>query len=470
MGNQQNFNFFLKEEKGNPESLNSQQYIANPKKNRLNILIIGSGGRAHAFSWKISESKLCSKLFIAPGNAGTSQYGTNVSISISDFTAIRDLCVNEQIEIVFIGPEDPLVNGITDFLLEEPKLKDLNIIGPSKEGARLEGSKAFAKSFMNRHNIPTAAYREFDKNNYEEGIHYIRQQALPVVLKADGLAAGKGVLICSNYIEAMAEFELMIQDAKFGEAGRTVVVEEFLKGIELSVFILTDGNNYLLLPEAKDYKRAGENDTGLNTGGMGAVSPVPFAHESFMEKVKSKIIEPTLNGLKLENISYRGFIFFGLIKVEDEPMVIEYNCRMGDPESEVILLRLKNDIVELFQALPRKRLHEEKVIIDPRCAATIVAVSGGYPGNFLTGKPIDFGYLENPESIKTINADGGVMVFQMGTIQVGDETFTSGGRVLAVTALADTIGEAVGLAKETLGQIYFEEMYYRSDIGFEFYD
>lgn len=434
----------------------------------MNILILGSGAREHAFAWKIHQSKFCDNLFIAPGNAGTSQFGENVTISLTDFTSIKKICTQNNIEMVIVGPEDPLVNGICDFFKSDAALQKIMVIGPSKEAAMLEGSKSYAKAFMHRNNIPTAAYKEFDENNYAEGIQYIKNHALPVVLKADGLAGGKGVLICQNHIEAMAEFELMIQQNKFGTAGKKVVVEEFLTGIELSVFVLTDGKNYVLLPEAKDYKRIGEGDTGLNTGGMGAISPVPFAHESFMQKVKEKIIEPTIAGIKKEKLDYKGFIFFGLIKVDDEPLVIEYNCRMGDPETEVVLLRLKNDLVELFVATANEKLNKQQIEIDQRCAATIVAVSGGYPGDFEKDKLIDFGYLENPEAKKHIDADGGVMVFHSGTKQTGDEVLTNGGRVLAVSALADTIAEAVELSLETLGQIHFDEMYFRSDIGYEF--
>lgn len=436
----------------------------------MNILILGSGAREHAFAWKISRSKLLTNLFIAPGNAGTLQFGKNIDISLTDFAAIKKACISNNIEMVFVGPEDPLVNGIYDFFKNDKKLNKVTVIGPSQEAAKLEGSKSYAKAFMQRNNIPTAAYKQFDETNYELGIQYIKNHSLPVVLKADGLAAGKGVLICQSHIEAMAEFELMIQQSKFGAAGKKVVVEEFLKGVELSVFALTDGKNFVLLPEAKDYKRVGEGDTGLNTGGMGAVSPVPFAHETFMQKVVEKIIKPTINGIQKEELEYKGFIFFGLIKVEDEPMVIEYNCRMGDPESEVVLLRLKNDLVELFISCSKEELNKEKIEIDQRCAATIVAVSGGYPGEYETGKPIDLGYLENPESIKTIEAEGGIMVFHAGTKKQGKEIVTNGGRVLAVSALSDTIAEAIELSKNILGQIYFEDMYYRSDIGYEFAD
>ena len=436
----------------------------------MNILILGRGAREHAFAWKISRSKLLTNLFIAPGNAGTLEFGKNIELDLTDFEAIKKACISNNIEMVFVGPEDPLVNGIYDFFKNEKKLNHISVIGPSQEAAQLEGSKAYAKAFMQRHNIPTAAYKEFDETNYEEGIQYIKNHPLPVVIKADGLAAGKGVLICQNHIEAMAEFELMIQRSKFGAAGKKVVIEEFLKGIELSVFALTDGKHFVVLPEAKDYKRIGVGDTGLNTGGMGAVSPVPFAHETFMQKVVEKIIVPTINGIQKENLEYKGFVFFGLIKVEDEPWVIEYNCRMGDPESEVVLLRLKNDLVQLFISCSKEELDKEKIEIDQRCAATIVAVSGGYPGEYEKGKPIDLGYLENPESIKTIEAEGGIMVFHAGTKKEGTETITDGGRVLAVSALSDTIGEAIELSKNILGQIYFEDMYYRDDIGYEFAD
>ena len=413
---------------------------------------------------------LLSNLFIAPGNAGTLQFGENIDIALHDFEAIKKVCITHNIEMVFVGPEGPLVNGIYDFLKNDELLKKIIVIGPSQEAAQLEGSKSYAKAFMQRHNIPTASYKAFDETNYEEGLQYIKNHPLPVVLKADGLAAGKGVLICQNHIEAMAEYELMIQQSKFGVAGKKVVVEEFLKGIELSVFALTDGKNFVLLPEAKDYKRIGEGDTGLNTGGMGAISPVPFAHEAFMQKVVDRIIQPTIAGIQKEDLVYKGFIFFGLIKVVDEPMVIEYNCRMGDPESEVVLLRLKNDLVQLFISCSREELNKEKIDIDQRCAATIVAVSGGYPGEYEKGKPIDLGYLENPESIKTIKAEGGIMVFHAGTKKSGEEIVTNGGRVLAVSALSDTIAEAVELSKNILGQIYFDGMYYRNDIGYEFAD
>ncbi|MEO9021678.1 MAG: phosphoribosylamine--glycine ligase [Ginsengibacter sp.] len=436
----------------------------------MKILILGSGGREHAFCWKISQSKLCTQLFIAPGNAGTAQLGENIQIDMNDFNAVKKICVSKNIDMVVVGPEEPLVRGIYDFFKKDEDLKSIVITGPSASGARLEGSKAFAKSFLQRHQIPTAAYREFEVANFNEGLEYIQHHPLPIVLKADGLAAGKGVIICNSHMEALSEFEMMIQQSKFGDAGKKVVVEEFLDGIELSVFALTDGKNYVLLPEAKDYKKIGEGDKGLNTGGMGAISPVPFATEHFIKKVIERIIEPTIKGLREEKIDYKGFIFFGLIKVDEEPVVIEYNCRMGDPETEVVLLRLKNDLVPLFIAMDQQKLDQYKTVFDEKNAATIVAVSGGYPEEYEKGLPIDFGYLENPEAIKHIDEDGGVMVFHAGTMKVNGAVTTNGGRVLAVSALADGLGDAIELAKTILEEIYFEGMYYRGDIGYEFID
>jgi phosphoribosylamine--glycine ligase len=437
----------------------------------LNILILGSGGREHSFAWKISQSSLCSQLFIAPGNAGTAGLGENIDIDINDFEAVKKVCLLKQIGMVVVGPEEPLVNGIYDFFKADKKLQDIIITGPSMAGAQLEGSKAFAKSFMKKYAIPTARYKEFDLSNFDEGLEYIQHHPLPVVLKADGLAAGKGVIICTNYVEALSEFELMIQQAKFGSAGKKVVVEEFLDGIELSVFVLTDGKNYVVLPEAKDYKKIGEGDKGPNTGGMGAISPVPFATGHFMKKITDQIIEPTIKGLEEDDIDYKGFIFFGLIKVEEEPVVIEYNCRMGDPETEVVLIRLQNDLVELLVAMDQQKLDAQKIVVEKNSAITIVAVSGGYPGNYEKGIPIQFLYLENPESIKHINDEGiGAMVFHAGTRKINDRTVTNGGRVLAVSAMAAGLGDAIELSKRTLEEIHFEGMYYRGDIGYEFVD
>ena len=425
----------------------------------MNILLLGSGGREHALAWKISQSRHTSSLFIATGNAGTALCGTNVSISPTDFNAIKDFVRQEQIGMVVVGPEEPLVKGIFDFFANDPEIKHVPVIGPSAEAAQLEGSKAFAKGFMNRHQIPTADYREFHSENYTEGVDYLAQHSLPIVLKADGLAAGKGVIIAQNHVEAMAEFELMLQQSKFGEAGKKVVVEEFLKGVELSVFVVTDGKDYLILPEAKDYKRIGVGDTGLNTGGMGAVSPVPFADSVFMEKVKERIIIPTVRGLQNENLLYKGFIFIGLIKVDNEPFVIEYNCRLGDPETEAVLPRLKSDIVEMFLAISEGNLSTYKLETDSRSVATVMAVSGGYPGNYDTGYEID--------GLDILNEDD-VIVFHAGTASEDGKVLTKGGRVLTVTAYGETIQDAVKRSLKIMEFISFDGMYYRKDIGYEF--
>ena len=425
----------------------------------MNILLLGSGGREHALAWKLAQSAQCDALYIAPGNAGTAQHGTNVNISITDFDAIKSFVLEKQISLLIVGPEEPLVKGVTDYFRKDQQLQQVAVIGPSQYGAQLEGSKAFAKKFMIRHGIPTAAYREFDESNYEEGIPYIQQHALPIVIKADGLAAGKGVLICQSHVEAIAEYELMLHHSKFGEASKKVVIEEFLTGIELSVFVLTDGKSCVLLPEAKDYKRIGVGDTGLNTGGMGAVSPVPFADAAFMKKVEEKVIRPTIQGLEKEDIDYKGFVFVGLIKVGDEPYVIEYNCRMGDPETEVVMPRLKNDLVELFQATVSGKLKDVKIEHDSRFACTVMAVSGGYPGSFEKGFVING--LNNP-----VPADS--IVFHAGTSQKNGDVVTSGGRVLTVTSYSNNISSAVAKSKEVLQHISFEGMYYREDIGFEF--
>jgi phosphoribosylamine---glycine ligase len=425
----------------------------------MNILLLGAGGREHAMAWKMKQSPLCSNLFIAPGNAGTAQCGTNLNFAVTDFEAAKLACIQHGIQLVIVGPEEPLVNGIVDFFKADDALKDLLIIGPSKEAAQLEGSKAYAKTFMQRHSVPTAGYKEFTEENYADGIAHLQQHDLPIVLKADGLAAGKGVIICQNLVEAVSEFELMIQRSKFGEAGKRVVVEEFLNGIELSVFVLTDGKNYVLLPEAKDYKRIGERDTGPNTGGMGAISPVPFADEAFMQKVTATIIEPTIKGLQADNLDYKGFIFFGLIKVGDEPFVIEYNCRMGDPETEVVLPRVKNDLVALFVATAQQNLASVQIKMDTRAAATIVAVSGGYPGDYKKGI-----------SITGLNNDLGedILLFQAGTKKEGDKIVTNGGRVVCATALANNLDDAIYKCNEAIDAVHFDEKYYRRDIGFEF--
>ena len=394
-----------------------------------------------------------------PGNAGTAQFGTNVAIGINNFEALAGFCLSNNIALLIVGPEEPLVNGIYNFFKDEVVTAHIQVIGPSKEAAQLEGSKAFGKSFMQRYNIPTAGYKEFNANNYEEGVEYIRNHTLPIVLKADGLAAGKGVVICTNHLEALAEFQLMIQHAKFGEAGRRVVIEEFLTGIEVSVFVLTDGKNYVVLPEAKDYKRIGLGETGPNTGGMGAVSPVPFVDEAYMALVTEKIIKPTIFGLQKEGLVYHGFIFIGLINVNGEPFVIEYNCRLGDPETEVIIPRIENDLVEILCATAQQQLNNITIDISKQIAVTVMAVSGGYPNEHEVGKIIT--------GLDDTKLDG-TIVFHAGTKQEGDAVLTSGGRVLAVTSFGNNITEAAEQSNYMLEQIYFDGMYYREDIGFEF--
>ncbi len=425
----------------------------------MRILLLGSGGREHAIAFKLSQSPLCEKLFIAPGNAGTAQCGTNLPFGFNEFDAIKKACIDEKIDIVMVGPEEPLVNGITDFLISSPALKNIAVIGPGKNSAQLEGSKAFAKAFMERHNIPTAAYKEFTSANYEEGIAYIKKHSLPIVMKADGLAAGKGVVICNNHLEAFAEFELMIQRAKFGEAGKRVVIEQFLHGVEMSVFVLTDGKSYVVLPEAKDYKRIGEGDKGPNTGGMGAVSPVPFANEGLMKKIEERVIIPTINGLQKEGLEYRGFIFLGFMIENDEPYMIEYNCRLGDPETEVVMPRLKNDLVELFQAVAEQKLDTIKVETDERTVCTVVAVSGGYPGDYDKGYEI--------HGLQDVNPADSV-VYHMGTTLKNGKVVTNGGRVFCVTSYGRSIYDAVSISKEEIEKITFTGMEYRSDIGYEF--
>ncbi|MBV2227173.1 MAG: phosphoribosylamine--glycine ligase [Sphingobacterium mizutaii] len=422
----------------------------------MNILIIGSGGRESAFAYKISQSPKLSKLFIAPGNAGTGQYGENVPLKVTDFEGIADFALKNQVQMIVVGPEEPLVKGIHDFFLSREDLKDIAIVGPQQEGAQLEGSKDFSKEFMIRHNIPTAAFKSFNKENLEEGLAYLDTQNLPIVLKADGLAQGKGVLIIDNYEEAKTELKAMINDAKFGAASDVVVVEEFLKGIELSVFVLTDGNDYKVLPSAKDYKRIGEGDTGLNTGGMGSVSPVPFADQAFLDKVESRIIKPTVDGLKKDNIPYKGFIFIGLMNVDGEPFVIEYNVRMGDPETESVLVRIESDLVDLLEGVANEDLATRSYTVTNKTAATVMIVSGGYPGNYETGKVIT-----NIENVKES------IVFHAGTKLDGQNVLTAGGRVLAVTALEDDLFSALQQATADAGRIFFQGKYFRTDIGFD---
>lgn len=422
----------------------------------MNILIIGSGGRESAFAWKIAQSPLCSKLFIAPGNAGTDQYGENVNIKVTDFEAVKALVLEKNIELVIVGPEEPLVKGVHDFFLADSSIKHIPVIGPKQDGAQLEGSKDFSKQFMDRHGVPTAASRTFTKDTLEEGLAYLETQALPIVLKADGLAAGKGVLICSTLEEAKEELTLMLADAKFGEASSKVVIEEFLSGIELSVFVLADGKDFIILPEAKDYKRIGEGDTGLNTGGMGSVSPVPFADEAFLSKVRERVVIPTVEGLKADGIDYRGFIFIGLMNVNGEPYVIEYNCRMGDPETESVFLRIESDVVEMFKAVAKQDIANYKLKISPKTAATVVVVSAGYPGDYIKGKEITG--LENVENS---------IVFHAGTELEEGVIKTNGGRVLTVSTLQDDIFSALQQATADAGRIYFDGATFRKDIGFD---
>ena len=422
----------------------------------MNVLILGSGGREHAFAWKIAKSSLLNKLFIAPGNAGTQQIGVNLAINLTDFSSVKEVVLKNGINIVIVGPEDPLVNGLHDFFLHDEKLKNIPVIGPQKLAAQLEGSKQFAKEFMFRHNIPTAAYQSFTKHNLEEGYKFLERLKAPYVLKADGLAAGKGVLILSDLQQAKDELKEMVSNHKFGEAGNTVVIEEFLDGIELSCFVLTDGNSYVTLPNAKDYKRIGEGDKGLNTGGMGAVSPVPFADADFLKKVEDQVIKPTIKGLQQDNIPYVGFIFFGLIKVNNEPKVIEYNCRMGDPETEVVMPRIKSDFLELLLAAGNKKLHTKTIEIAKESACTVMLVSGGYPDAYEKGKVIN-GLKEANDSL----------IFHAGTTTKNDEVVTNGGRVLAVTSYGTNFKEALKQSYKSIEQISFEKMNFRKDIGFD---
>ncbi len=422
----------------------------------MKVLLLGSGGREHALAWKIAQSSMLDELFIAPGNAGTRLHGKNLDVNINDFHAVKKIVLEKKIELVVVGPEDPLVNGIADFFFADEELSGISVIGPSKYASQLEGSKDFAKEFMLRNNIPTAKYKSFTMEQLEDGLRFLEKMKAPYVLKADGLAAGKGVLILNDLEEAKAELRNMLEHSKFGNASSKVVVEEFLSGIELSVFALTDGQSFKMLPEAKDYKRIGEGDTGLNTGGMGAISPVPFADAAFMDKVHNRIVIPTIKGLKNEGIDYKGFIFFGLINVKGEPYVIEYNCRMGDPETEVVIPRLKSDILDLFEGVSTNTLSERDIEFYDKSASTVVMVSGGYPNKYAKGKSI-FGLNTVSESI----------VFHAGTSSDGPSVVTSGGRVLAITSYGRNLEVALEKSYNSIKKIHFDDVYYRKDIGLD---
>jgi phosphoribosylamine--glycine ligase len=423
----------------------------------MNILVLGSGGREHTLAWKIAQSSMVSNLYVAPGNAGTAKIAVNVPIAVTDFEAIKKFVVDNKIEMVLVGPEDPLVKGIHDFFLESTELQNVKVIGPQKEGARLEGSKEYAKEFMKRHKIPTAAYESFTSETVEEGKKFLETLTPPYVLKADGLAAGKGVLILDDLKEAKQELDEMLLDAKFGQASSKVVIEEFLNGIELSCFVLTDGKDYKILPMAKDYKRIGEGDTGLNTGGMGAISPVPFADEVFRKKIEDRIVKPTITGLCQDKIPYKGFVFIGLIKVGEEPFVIEYNVRMGDPETEVVIPRLKTDLVALLKAVADNDLSKIPLEIDNKAATTVMTVSGGYPEAYEKGKVIT--------GLDTVEDDA--LVFHAGTILKNNKVVTNGGRVLAVTSMDKSFRQAIKKSYQNIAKLNFDKMYYRKDIGFD---
>ncbi|HLV40011.1 phosphoribosylamine--glycine ligase [Xanthomarina sp.] len=422
----------------------------------MNILILGSGGREHTFAWKMAQSPLCNSLYVAPGNSGTAEIATNLEIKVTDFQAIKKAVLEHDISMVVVGPEDPLVLGVHDFFLNDDEIKHVSVIGPQKAAAELEGSKEFAKEFLVRHNIPTAAYKSFNASNVEEGYAFLETLNPPYVLKADGLAAGKGVLILNDLNEAKTELKSMLVDAKFGEASNKVVIEEFLNGIELSCFVLSDGKNYKILPTAKDYKRIGDGDTGLNTGGMGAVSPVPFATDTFLNKIEERIVKPTIEGLKKDKLPYKGFVFIGLIKVGEDPKVIEYNVRMGDPETEVVLPRLKNDLVEIFQAIANQTLDKIEIEIDPRAATTVMLVSGGYPEAYEKGM-----------EITGLNLVTDSIAFHAGAINKDGKIVTSGGRVMAITSFGDTYQEAIKKSYQNIEKLHFDKMNYRKDIGFD---
>ncbi|WP_299062927.1 phosphoribosylamine--glycine ligase [uncultured Polaribacter sp.] len=422
----------------------------------MNVLILGSGGREHAFAIKLLESKKINQLFVAPGNAGTDKIAKNININPTDFDAVKKLVLESDIKMVVVGPEAPLVAGVHDFFLADNELKNIPVIGPKKDGALLEGSKDFSKQFMQKHGVPTARYQSFTKENLQDGFAFLETLAPPFVLKADGLAAGKGVLILNSLEEAKTELEEMVSNQKFGEASSTVVIEEFLKGIELSVFVLTDGKNYKILPSAKDYKRIGEGDTGLNTGGMGAISPVPFADKAFLDKVEELVVKPTINGLQKDGIDYRGFIFIGLMNDNGNPSVVEYNVRMGDPETEVVLPRINSDLFELFEGVANQNLNEKSFSVTHKTATTVMLVSGGYPEAYQKGKEMT-GFDNLEDSI----------AFHAGTTLKDGKVVTSGGRVMAVTSFGDTIEEALAKSYKSIDKIHFDQMNYRKDIGFD---
>ncbi len=422
----------------------------------MNILIVGSGGREHTFAWKIKQSPLCKKLFVAPGNGGTGEIATNVPIQVTEFEKLGKFCLENQVDLMLVGPEVPLVEGIVDYFRSIDSLKQIPVIGPSKEGAQLEGSKDFSKNFMVKYGIPTAASKTFTANELNRGLEYIETQSLPVVLKADGLAAGKGVIIAQSHEEARTALREMLEDKKFGEASAKVVIEQYLDGIELSVFTISDGSTYKILPEAKDYKRIGEKDTGLNTGGMGAVSPVPFADKVFMDKVEKKVIIPTINGLKAEGIEYVGFVFFGLMNVKGEPYVIEYNARMGDPETEVVIPRIKNDFLEVLVKVAGKKLNKVNLEVSDQTATTVMLVAGGYPEDYEKGKVITG--LENI---------GEVLAFHAGTALKDNKMVTNGGRVIALTGLGSDIQDALAKSNKAAENVIWEKRYYRRDIGLD---
>jgi len=436
--------------------IRTSAHYKNPIFAAMNILVLGSGGRESAFAWKLSQSEKCENLFIAPGNAGTGQYGTNVNIKVTDFEGIKQFALANAINLVLVGPEEPLVKGIHDFFLNDEQLKHIPVIGPQAEGAQLEGSKDFSKQFMERHNIPAAASKTFTRETLQEGFEYLPTIGLPIVLKADGLAAGKGVLICTSLQEAQQELIEMLTNAKFGEASAKVVVEQFLQGIELSVFVLTDGTNYKMLPSAKDYKRIGEGDTGLNTGGMGSVSPVPFADAAFLKKIEDRMVIPTIEGLKSDGISYKGFIFIGLMNCGGDPYMIEYNCRMGDPETESVMPRIESDFVDLLLGVAEGNLNEKALTISNKVAATVMMVAGGYPGEYLKDK-----VMTGMENIRDSH------IFHAGSYVDGDEIKTSGGRVIAITSLQNDMFTALQQATADAARIYYDGMYFRKDIGFD---